>query len=825
MPNLRVDEVLERLQTKGGQQVVAEIVNRLKPVLPQGQYEGGLAGGPTLPRIDDKFDRNLAESVVDMWIRAGDMPRELPGAIAQLLVPLADAKGNIDPQHVQRTLGPQGLRFLQTLANLDDTSPADQLADRRSLDPVAGQLGKQALANAPFIAPKMAALDFMVDSVAQPDELKGMQFMGLQHLFASSTTLFDALHKTGIEYGDMRFVGKIYSTNFRAASDLERRGATVDEVSRRIKTGDFGKQMGKSIESQLGHLVNNLREQLRSEGVYSVAQPPDGHVPRPMALLIDDGAEAIKLLHEKFPEYAPYFFCVEQTRRGARILHEMEAAGQLKCPVANVAETWAKLEHESPMIGHSVVLEVGKKLDRLLRADIPVSKEALVIGCGAVGGQVARAMLDRRQDVHLWDKDPARAQKLADELKRESPDATVVVHTDKHEALQHGGVLISCVGMRTIFPEDHAFLPDGAVLVNAASSDDELGPQELLPFAKHGSVIDDQSNVWQTFHGHPLNVGMGAATAHSDEVVKLKDGRELLVVSHGFVVNMTGERDPIPPRYIQLTRSLLFLGALAAKRAGKAGVVDVPRDQQEALVNLVNRELKKSGENLDRPSWDKKERQLEQPLGDPPPDIVEQAHQESIERAAARGAIEDIGPVLSARQLASTEIAGNIDKPDRPLRPEDRPYGLKLGPVERGSREAVIADLVEGKRELTVEAAALYRATADVNRVFAAHFVASLKGDSRVFVEQSRVEHTPGKTVQGDGATDPKARFEELFGHMSRILVGSMLGRMLKRPPTEAEVGARLKQLFSQSKVDTTRYKAMLGRGDDADRELLKALG
>ncbi|MBN2359705.1 MAG: saccharopine dehydrogenase NADP-binding domain-containing protein, partial [Deltaproteobacteria bacterium] len=604
LPRLRVDEVLERLQTKDGQQVVAEIVSRLKPVLPEGQLEADLAGGPRLPRIDDQFDRNLAEAVSGLWIRGGDMPTELPAAIAELLLPLTDGQGTIDAQQVQRSLGPQGLRFLERLAGIDDLAPADQLADRRALDPVTNNIRSQALANAPFIAPRMAALEFMVKELAEPDEFKGLQFMGLQHLFASSATLFDALHRTGIEYGDMRFIGKIYSTNFRAAADLERRGAEVDAVSKRIFTGNFSHKMAEQIDYQLRQMVGQLRKQLEQQGVFDVRCPPAGHRPQPMALLIDDGAEAIKLLHEKFPEYAPYFVCVEQTRRGARIVHEMEQRGELKCPVANVAESWAKLEHESPMIGHSVVLEVSKKLDRLLRADIPVSKEALVIGCGSVGSAVARAMIARGQEVHLWDKDPARAQQLAAALESEHPDAVVVMHADKHEALRHGGVLVSCVGMRTIFPEDHAFLPDGAVLVNAASADDELGPQDLTPFSKRGSISDDQGNIWQTFMGHPLNVGMGAAPAHSDVVVKLEDGRELLLVGHGFVVNMTGERDPIPPRYIQLTRSLLLLGALAAKRAGRPGIVEVPRDWQQALVNLVKRELKRTGEDLDHPSWD-----------------------------------------------------------------------------------------------------------------------------------------------------------------------------------------------------------------------------
>ncbi|MBN2362286.1 MAG: hypothetical protein JXR83_22730, partial [Deltaproteobacteria bacterium] len=220
-----------------------------------------------------------------------------------------------------------------------------------------------------------------------------------------------------------------------------------------------------------------------------------------------------------------------------------------------------------------------------------------------------------------------------------------------------------------------------------------------------------------------------------------------------------------------------------------------------------------------------KELQIEQPLGDPPPDIVEQARQEAIGRARSRGPIEEIGPHVSAEQVARAEKFGNGFIPDPPAPAEGKLYGLALGPVARGSREAVIADLVEGKRELTVEAAAIHRATLDVNKTFGAHFVASLKGDSRVFVEPSRVEYTPDRSVEGDGASDPKARFEELYGHMSRILVGSMLARMLKRPPTEAEVGARLRQLFEQSKVDLTRYRALLGRGDDADRRLLQALG
>jgi len=61
-------------------------------------------------------------------------------------------------------------------------------------------------------------------------------------------------------------------------------------------------------------------------------------------------------------------------------------------------------------------------------------------------------------------------------------------HSDKAKALEHGNLVVSCVGERTLFPEDYESLPDGAVLVNAASSNDELGPQDLQRFAKPGEM-------------------------------------------------------------------------------------------------------------------------------------------------------------------------------------------------------------------------------------------------------------------------------------------------------------------------------------------------
>jgi hypothetical protein len=640
--------------------------------------------------------------------------------------------------------------------------------------------------------------------------------------------MFNAINGLGVAHSDMRFLGKVYSTNHRVMAELESKGAVVDRTSVKVRGKDFAKAMHESITEQLRGLI----ETLPRPSVFTADGPQFAEKPTPRVLLIDDGAEAIKVLHEQFPEYVPFFVCVEQTRRGARILHEMQEKGELKCPVANVAETWAKLEWESPMIGHSVVLEVSRKLDRLEQAGVPAANNSLVLGCGAVGGGVARAMLRRGSDVHLYDKDPARSAALKTAMVAEGLDAARIhVHLDKHEALAKGEVLVSCVGVRTLEREDHAFLPNGAVLVNAASADDELGPQDLLAFRKSTeSVHDERGNLWGTFRGKAINLGKANAEAHSDEVV-VRDGKELYLVNNGYVVNMTGERDPIPPRYIQLTRSLLLLGAITAKRAadagagadGGVGLHDVPREWQEALVHLVQRDLKKTGEDLKRPSWDSKaaDKLAPEEVLTPPADVVARADAE----AAGTAPIESYGDADRAA----------YDFPSLPTRPMTDVvrekgtaiYGLKIGRTSAGSKEALIAKQVEGSSSLSIDGAALYQAMTAVSRHHGLQLRGSLRapGQDTPFVDKARVEFVEPGTFKAEGTPGDAHRFEALYGHFSAMFTRQALQHTLNRAPTADEQAASLKALFAANVVDAGPWLRGLQYADnEADKALFEAL-
>jgi S-adenosylhomocysteine hydrolase len=754
-------DLAQKTQTPEGQRALAELAGSIGRQL--GDKRASLAPEAAQLLVADRFEQTVAEHALATRSTAVTAQTAWSG-VAEALFHATDNAGEVDLKKLGKLYGPRALQLVAALTNAAGVV-SDPMADRRALDDLSAHT-RGAVAGSRFVAPEMSALKTLHAQVAEKDEFKGMQFLGLQHLFASSATLFDTLEKTGINPKDMHCVGKIYSTNYRVADELTRKGATLGEATRRIGSKDFAKAMGEDIELQLRAMVSQLpRPQPGPEGDAAVAA-------HPKVLLIDDGAEAIHLLHEKFPEYAPYFVCVEQTRRGARIIHELEAAGKLRCPVVNVAESWAKLEWESPMIGHSVVLEVGRKLDRLERSGVPAPKEALVMGCGAVGGGVARAMLDRKQDVHLYDKDVTRAQELRDTLLAEGfPADKIFVHADKREALGHAGLLVSCVGMRTLERGDHDFLPDGAVLVNAASADDELGPADLLK-ERPPVVKDDRNNLWTSFRGHPVNLGMGDAEAHSDAVVRLGNGKTCYLMNHGFVVNMTGERDPIPPRYIQLTRSLLFLGAVAAKRcAGKPGIHEVPMEWQKAAVNLTQKELRKTGEDLKKPNWETRKADALPPedLGIPPAEVMEQARLEKL------GQSPKVQPTQPQRVVDSGEVnlVGGMVIP--PWDPSNRLYGLRLGRVTPGTPEVAIASLVEGSKTLTVEGAALYQAQTLVSRALGVDLRATLhNGDMHVDRAAVKYAATPQeRPTMVDGQDTVDHRFQFLFGDFSHRRAGA----------------------------------------------------
>lgn len=798
---VRLDQLLERLQTAAGTKLGDELYARVAPHL---DHEGQLDPSMELSNPPkEPLAKHLVRAYCEQFERGAVARRALPGALAWLLTEFTTAKrGPVDLAAVEKKLGKDLRSWLERLSLIPADAPVPALADRLTYDSVDPGDRKRIFDMAPSIAPRMSGLDFTVRQYGKPNELEGFKFFGLQHLFASTAELFGAIEDLGVVPEDAAFLGKVYSTNFRVAAELEAKGVAVEGVSRDIGTStDFNKAMGEAIESRLKRIIETLPQPRRVMGSGGVETLEWDEPPKPQVLLIDDGAEAILALHEKFPEFAPFFACVEQTRRGARIAHELADAGKLKCTVVNVAESWAKLERESPMIGQSVVAEVERKLDRLERAGLARPKEATVVGYGAVGQRVAEALMARGITVHVYDKKAERLEGLP---------AGMVAHTDKHEALSHGAITISCVGERTLFPEDWESLPNGAVLVNAASSDDELGPADLLRWNKLGQVRDSHGEGWGVFQGKPISLGQFDAEAHSDSIVRLESGKELLVASNGFVVNMTGERDPIPSRFIQLTRSLLLMGALTAVRSDKPGLIEVPIEWQQALVAHVEKELKATQQSLQKPLWDSV---VEVEPSAPPTQILEAARREKEARARIEQARTE------GHKPAHLRAEPKVDLP--PFRPppkaDGKVYGYTVGrpKKEEGFSYNVAKALGVPDHDMTVEAWALYHATKFVNQALEWQYAVKFNPDEEGRPTEEQLL-APALNAERAKTSKDSTLFEAQFGNHLQALVRHGLTKRLGTAPTTEQLAEAMRTTAREAGVSLAPWAEFLKANGDA---------
>ncbi len=256
-------------------------------------------------------------------------------------------------------------------------------------------------------------------------------------------------------------------------------------------------------------------------------------------LVLDDGGELIAAVCEQVSDRSR-LAAVEQTTSGWQKLRQRE----LDFPVVNVARSSAKLVHESPLIAESVAEQVEQVLARVA----PGARRVLVLGAGAVGDAV-RLRLAGAHAVKRFDLDPARSDFDAARLA---------------EALAQAEVVIGCTGGCSLPRELHSRLRPGCVLISASSSDRE-------------------------FDAPALRAAAPVTHLHEDLCV---DGVHL--VNLGFPINFQGERDPIAPAKIQLTRALLYGGVLqaaATPSAAARGFVDLDGALQARVVRDFTRTL------------------------------------------------------------------------------------------------------------------------------------------------------------------------------------------------------------------------------------------
>jgi len=410
------------------------------------------------------------------------------------------------------------------------------------------------LASDAALCPRMPVLDTLREQAGAMCGNVDYLF-GLQHLFGSTASLIKTLIGGRIRPERVFLLGKPYSANREVMRFLrEQWGCWVHP---RSCDQPVGKENDSEMDRRITAVLTMIREQLHAEPHVT------GRV-----VLVDDGARAIRQLHTPaFASVRDRFTCVEQTRAGIRHLEDID----LEVPVINVAESRVKLEYESPMIAQSVIDELGRKIDRMHTAGIATSHRALIIGYGAIGKAVAQALQRRGRRVSVFDADPA--------MRNNAHADGFHVFSELRLALASGGIIIGCTGKPVIDQSDHCAIADGAVLVSASSADVEYRAWQMRPRAE--------------CLGNPLRWGHHGADSRieSDDthpcfsLYRVPNGEgHFYLVNGGFPVNFTGGVDPISPAQIQLTRALLYLGAVQASYCETRGLHELDDHSQHKLI-------------------------------------------------------------------------------------------------------------------------------------------------------------------------------------------------------------------------------------------------
>ncbi|MBI2377013.1 MAG: hypothetical protein HYV07_23635 [Deltaproteobacteria bacterium] len=594
---LPLDQVLRYLDTSSAAPLVARLTERASSLLAQAEakrasdpspepFEVGL-GARYLP--SDKLERALVRGIVEMdaYARRVDQA-DVPRAVVTALAAAADEGGLLHEDQVLEALGPLGKKLLDAVrAGLESFRPGTE-RPKLKYEGLSYQVKRKVALSAgrtTFIE-RMPAFEKMTLELGASEALRGFTMASVQHLFPSTLALYDALAAAGLGRAATGVGGKNYSANPDVTARMQAEGWDVAHQahptpqSAGLDAEATVYEMARTELSRIFHGVDPSKEAERR------------------FLILDDGGKLIKCLHEEFPEFVKLCVGVEQTDRGIQVIEEMAKAGTpLGCPVVNMARSDVKKRLEAPMIGEAVVTNAERELSRVSPKISIEPKVATVVGFGAIGQATAQALLRRGFEVYVTDRDPsaaARASKLGCQF------------VERAQALSKAQVLFSCTGHTTLRPSEYAMLPSGAVLVNAASGNHELGlhdvPPDFFERADPLAKLASDGRLRTTFRGKEVDSGDSLADAAMlNRVVRGDDGHEILVLRSGYVVNMT---DGLPPEYVQLVLGLLYGSCIQAAREQRPGLVALDSGPAARLARDTSRALEKIGKKLEAPSFE-----------------------------------------------------------------------------------------------------------------------------------------------------------------------------------------------------------------------------
>jgi len=237
---------------------------------------------------------------------------------------------------------------------------------------------------------------------------------------------------------------------------------------------------------------------------------PDGWRPN---LLLDDGGDLTKIMHEKYPQLLDEVRGVsEETTTGVHRLYEMMTAGTLKVPAINVNDSVTKSKFDN-LYGcrESLVDGIKRATDVMIAGKI-----ALVCGYGDVGKGCAQSLRGLGATVWVTEIDPICALQAAMEGYR-------VVTMD--EAAPLGDIFVTATGNLNVIAHAHLIrMKNEAIVCNIGHFDSEIDIaglrqyrwENVKPQVDH-VIFPDGKRIVVLAEGRLVN--LGCATGHPSFVM------------------------------------------------------------------------------------------------------------------------------------------------------------------------------------------------------------------------------------------------------------------------------------------------------------------
>jgi len=225
-------------------------------------------------------------------------------------------------------------------------------------------------------------------------------------------------------------------------------------------------------------------------------------------LLLDDGGDLTKIVHEDFPELLAQIKGVsEETTTGVHRLAQMAKAGTLKMPAINVNDSVTKSKFDNLYGCRESFVDSIKRATEVMIA----GKVAVVCGFGDVGKGCAQALVGQGARVLVTEVDPINA------LQACMQGFEVVTMED---AAPQGDIFVTTTGNKDVIMLDHMrAMKDRAIVSNIGHFDTEIDVASLenLKWTEVKPQVDevhfpDGKRIILLAKGRLVN--LGCATGH-----------------------------------------------------------------------------------------------------------------------------------------------------------------------------------------------------------------------------------------------------------------------------------------------------------------------